>query len=377
MVKVLAVAALRVVAGKRSTQSTSPGTAATAVKVAASWLPEGTPEALALAVTTRLHHQGQSEEVVSDGCSEPSGADVTSRSVWRRTQRGAMWLQRSATAAAALAVAAHQQPLGTFEGRELAAAAGQALLQERRGVALGLAAKQLGPDVASLAAVTGRVLHVAYIRRAGQQRQTAALQALLPPRLRGLELPRPQWGARSGPHLCTLQDGCRGAVGPASLGPWARTPLQILAPGLAVLCRDTSGRVIETLWPPKSAENKLADDRAWKEADETAAAEVSRMPGSASLSPRTFERRLRQAAPILHDLQQVSAVSPTWAQLADEGGWPAAHDYLYREPGSKGELRRRYAASVQRLLVKDWMRRPGRPQNWDEGLVSHIVAFMP
>lgn len=356
MVKALAVAALRVAAAKHSTQSTSPGSAATAVKVAVNWLPESTPEALALAVTTTLQLHGQSEEVVSDVFLESSGADVTSCSVWRRTQHGSIWLQRSATAAAALAVAAHQQPQGTFEGRGLAAAAGQALLQERRGVALGLAAKQLSPDVAaSLAAVTGRVLHVAYIRRTGQQRHMTARHALLPPGLRGQELPRSQWGVPSGP---LPQGGCRGAVPP-------------------VLCRDTSGRVIETLWPPKSAENKLADVRAWKEADETAAAEASRMPRSASLSPRTFEMRLRQAAPILHDLQQVSAVSPTWAKLADQGGWPAAHNYLYREPGSKGELRRRYAASVQRLLVKDWMRRPDHRQNWDEGLVSHIVAFMP
>lgn len=60
---------------------------------------------------------------------------------------------------------------------------------------------------------------------------------------------------------------------------------------------------------------------------------------------------------MLQDLRQVSAVSLPWARHAEKGGWPAAHAYLYVEPGSKADLRRRYAASMQRLLVKDWVRR--------------------
>jgi len=185
---------------------------------------------------------------------------------------GMAWLRRSATAAAALAVAVQQQPHGTLEARELAVAAGQALLQQRRGISVYPAELEL--------------------------------------------------------------DG-------------------------TVLCHDTVARVIEALWPPLP--------------EAAACLEAARTASTSSLSPRTFETRLRSAARVLRDLQQVSAVSPAMAKHANRGGWPATHAYLYQEAGTKGELRHRYAASVQRLLVRDRLLRSG---GGEEGLVARVLGFL-
>jgi len=290
------------------------GTVATAVRLAAGWLQEGTREAVALTVAARLSWPAQpstteeSVEVLADG-------------VW-----GMTWLRRSATAAAALAVAVQRQPHGTFEARELAVAAGQALLQERRGAALGVAARQLGPDSAApLAAAAGRVLLLA---TGGSGRM------FLPGSIDRVHFRRhrqqPWHGGRRAEGLDTT-----------------------------VLCHDTVARVIEALWPPLFAPAPRLG-AAW--------------PASTSLlSPRTFETRLRSTARVLRDLQQVSAVSPAMAKHANHGGWPATHAYLYQESGTKGELRHRYAASVQRLLVRDRLLRSG---GGEEGLVARVLGFL-
>mmetsp|Transcript_91721 Transcript_91721/g.163247 ORF Transcript_91721/g.163247 Transcript_91721/m.163247 type:complete len:175 (+) Transcript_91721:40-564(+) len=131
----------------------------------------------------------------------------------------------------------------------------------------------------------------------------------------------------------------------------------------ASLCQDTSGRVFEQLWPAASQ-------------------------GTPSqLSPRTFESRLRVSAPILQDLQQVAAVSQTWSQRIERSGWPAAHAYLYQEPGTKDVLKERYTDSMRALLVKDWLcradptvfrpaARSSQPPTSPEGLVSRIVSYV-
>eukprot|EP00931_Biecheleriopsis_adriatica_P077256 TRINITY_DN50859_c0_g1_i1.p1 TRINITY_DN50859_c0_g1~~TRINITY_DN50859_c0_g1_i1.p1 ORF type:complete len:195 (-),score=31.17 TRINITY_DN50859_c0_g1_i1:52-606(-) len=136
------------------------------------------------------------------------------------------------------------------------------------------------------------------------------------------------------------------------------------------LCQDTSGYVIQQLWPP------------------SAAGEVVLPQASAQkLSPRTFESRLRHSATLLQDLQAVAAVSQNWAHRIDADGFPAAYAYLYQEQGTKCELRRRYADSMRELLVKDWIGR-AHPSVWrppdpggaaaagPEGLVARIVSFM-
>merc|ERR1712232_594800 len=111
----------------------------------------------------------------------------------------------------------------------------------------------------------------------------------------------------------------------------------------ATLCQDTSGRVFQQLLPPQPAIPSMEGMQ-----HQGAKIQVGTWiqdPIRATLSPRTFERRLRHSAPIFQDLQQVSAVSPVWARRADREGWPAAHAYLYQEPGTKGELRQRYSDS--------------------------------
>mmetsp|Transcript_56420 Transcript_56420/g.174943 ORF Transcript_56420/g.174943 Transcript_56420/m.174943 type:complete len:664 (-) Transcript_56420:333-2324(-) len=192
MVKAAAVAALRIAVGQLSprtsqalsialhpsshaapwvSQQSGLDTAATALRVAAGWLPEGTHRAVALAVATgRAQNAAPTEQAAQRECSlgaqdEPQGV------AWGRARRttGRPW--RCNTAAAALAVAATQQPQGTLEASELAAAAGQALLQMQgrflrprqpaastTTAALGVAAKQVSSEVAAaLAAVTARV----------------------------------------------------------------------------------------------------------------------------------------------------------------------------------------------------------------------------
>ncbi|CAE8637751.1 unnamed protein product [Polarella glacialis] len=145
------------------------------------------------------------------------------------------------------------------------------------------------------------------------------------------------------------------------------------------LCQDTSGYIIEQLWPaqPSSAGRQL-------QASATKSAEAHHKSGQ--LSPRSFESRLRHSAPLLQDLQQVAAVSQNWAHRANADGWPAAHNYLYQEPGSRGDLQQRYTDSMRTLLVKDWLCRappaawPPHPQGGSiagpEGLVGRIVSYV-
>jgi len=293
------------------------GTVATAVRLAAGWLQEGTREAVALTLAARLSWPAQ-PSTTEESMEAPADG------VW-----GMTWLRRSATAAAALAVAVQQQPHGTFEARELAVAAGQALLQERRGTALGVVARQIGPDSAApLAAAAGRVLRLA----------TGGGRTLLP-----VDIDRV--------HFRRHRHGGRRAEGGSSVDPAGLDA--------TVLCHDTVARVIEALWPPLPTSASRV--------------EAARTASTSLLSPRTFETRLRSAARVLRDLQQVSAISPAMAKHANRGGWPATHAYLYQEAGTKGELRHRYAASLQRLLVRDRLLRSG---GGEEGLVARVLGFL-
>ncbi|CAJ1339973.1 unnamed protein product [Effrenium voratum] len=110
----------------------------------------------------------------------------------------------------------------------------------------------------------------------------------------------------------------------------------------ASLCQDTLGYAMEQLLPSAQVE---------------------------ALSPRGFESRLLQLAPLLQDLQQLCAVSQ-WANRINAGGWSATHEYLFQEPGTKGDLRRRYADSMRLFLVKAWFCRAHAP----EGLAAHVVG---
>lgn len=289
----------------RPAQQPATEMAAAALRMAAGWLPQGTPKAAALAVARG---------------GGPRRSPACQRS-------------RPTAALEALVVAAQHQP----QAWELAAAAGRSLLEARRtsavAGALGLAAKQMSPEVtAALRLVTAQVKRAT----CGQRRR---------------------W-IRSCRESNQQDSECR----------TRRHPL-----GLPSLCHDTSGRVIETLWPPRPQVKSIRSGEA--SASELVA--IVGCQGLAQLSPRTCESRLRHSAPFLQDLQQVSAVSPLWARRADQEGWPAAHAYLYQELGTKGELRQRYQDSMGRLLVKDWMQRPGRLPPGSEGLVNRIFAFMP
>eukprot|EP00435_Cladocopium_sp_Y103_P053698 s977_g17.t1 len=93
-----------------------------------------------------------------------------------------------------------------------------------------------------------------------------------------------------------------------------------------------------------------------------------------NLSPRTFESRLLQLAPLLQDLQALCAVSQNWASM-NAAAWCATHQYLFQEPGTKKDLRRRYATSKRELVVKNWMRHAASAV--PEGLVGHIASFIP
>eukprot|EP00933_Yihiella_yeosuensis_P069295 TRINITY_DN7567_c3_g1_i1.p1 TRINITY_DN7567_c3_g1~~TRINITY_DN7567_c3_g1_i1.p1 ORF type:complete len:196 (-),score=34.01 TRINITY_DN7567_c3_g1_i1:59-646(-) len=144
------------------------------------------------------------------------------------------------------------------------------------------------------------------------------------------------------------------------------------------LCKDTSGYVIQQLWPKTVPPATVA----------SFSPSSSSSSSSGQISPRTFEYRLRRSAPMLQDLQQVAAVSADWKHRIESVGWAAAHRYLYQVPGTKLELQQRYTSSMAQLLVKDWLRRapadawrqpmPGSVPcaSCPEGLVGHIVSYV-
>ncbi|CAK0851375.1 unnamed protein product [Prorocentrum cordatum] len=163
-------------------------------------------------------------------------------------------------------------------------------------------------------------------------------------------------------------ESAAGAAAPGRGGRPARQPL-------GRLCQDTSERVVGHLWPPlppaRGGCGEVASERA----------------GAGAVSPRSFEARLRQCRHIFGDLRCVAAVSAAWARHADRDGWPSTHAYLYQEPGTKSELRRRYEASARRLLLDDWFRHHlsaahARGLAWPQqgsaaGLAGRVAGFLP
>ena len=119
------------------------------------------------------------------------------------------------------------------------------------------------------------------------------------------------------------------------------------------LCGDTSSRVVEQLWPAALGGGAPGGV---SEASDGASPPASR-PRGTWLWSCAFEDRLRKFAPLLRDLQQASAVAPGWALFVDRMGWPSAHAYLFQQPGTKGELRQRFADSTRQLTARDWVRR--------------------
>ena len=115
------------------------------------------------------------------------------------------------------------------------------------------------------------------------------------------------------------------------------------------LCQDTLGHTMQQLWP---ASQKQA----------------------LNLSPTSFESRLLQLAPLLQDLQALCAVSQKWASM-NAAAWCATHQFLFQEPGTKNDLRRRYATSMRELVVKNWIQHSA--MSVPEGLVGHIASFVP
>eukprot|EP00928_Gymnodinium_smaydae_P034797 TRINITY_DN24587_c0_g1_i1.p1 TRINITY_DN24587_c0_g1~~TRINITY_DN24587_c0_g1_i1.p1 ORF type:complete len:366 (-),score=46.05 TRINITY_DN24587_c0_g1_i1:169-1266(-) len=335
--------------GVQSASPPSPEIAAAALRMAASWLPLGTPKAAALAVASSVR-----ERPAAQVHSQPNNA------------------------IAALVVAAQQQP----QAWQLAAATGRALLRERRTdatlKALGVAAKQASPEVAAaLKSLAGRVCRPS-LRKPPSAGRRAASSLASTGCVRGASSASAITATCGWPHPLPQQTQKQQADG--GLRSNHNQPRSHVREQLAVdqsfdapvLCNDTSRRVIEILWPPRPGTRRHVPSTAQISSTSTEA-DMS----SARISPRTFESRLREAGLILQDLQQVSAVSPTWAQRAEENGWPAAHAYLYQEVGTKSELRQRYKDSMHRLMVKDWLQRPEGVQISADGLVDHIAAFMP
>ena len=145
-------------------------------------------------------------------------------------------------------------------------------------------------------------------------------------------------------------------------------------------CPDTSAQVFQQLVPPQLQPAERGAEGAQQTNVILPVGTWIQGPNRADLSPRTFENRLRRSAPIFHDLQQVSAVSPVWAQRANIQGWPAAHAYLYQGPGTKAELRERYSVSKRQLVVTEWIRAYSNTFNVQQNgadVVSRIAAFMP
>jgi len=254
--------------------------------------------------------------------------------------------RRPTVSAAALALAALQQPIGSEAATQLALAAGRAVLTipggcqprgRRHGAAvapaaLSVAAARMEPQVAAALAMAGA--------------------ARLPPRFR----------RQRAVQVCSPRS--------------RKQP---------PLCHDTTYRVVKQLLPPRPDVHDTSAEAQNVGHGIGSSGSMTNL-GRAALSPRTFETRLRQSAPILRNLQQVSAVSAFWARRVECDGWPAAHAYLYEEPGSCAELQQRYAASMQRLLVQDWVccNLPTAPvaaptvtsrTDLAEGIVGRIVAF--
>jgi hypothetical protein len=286
----------------------------------------------------------------------------------------------------ALAVVAQQQPQGAMVACVIAAAAGRAFLRMRERItqrrfstsstrsllqnALAVAARHQAHGTFTafvLAVAAGRASlrtsssgHAMNITGGAKKVGTVAMadnQSITPPTF--------------------LQDCAFSGIGvettPMLLDDSkARKQAHLYAPGL---CQDTSNHAIGHLWPAQSTSSEQV---------------VVRSDGvhrsSASISPRTFETRLRQSAPMFNDLNRISAVSLTWAQHAERCGWPSAHAYLYEVPGTKWQLQERYAQSMRQLLLKDklWQRlslsratSDGDLQRELDSLMSHIVAFVP
>lgn len=140
---------------------------------------------------------------------------------------------------------------------------------------------------------------------------------------------------------------------------------------LPYLCQDTATHIFGQLWPAVE-QHKDSPDRSCGS------------PDAATISPRTFETRLRMSKLLFNDLGHAAAVSPTWAKHAENKGWPSTHAYLFQESGTKGQLQERYMHSMRRLLVKDFLQSCGAPppfsidlQGNGNGVANHIAAFLP
>eukprot|EP00929_Paragymnodinium_shiwhaense_P053603 TRINITY_DN26845_c0_g1_i2.p1 TRINITY_DN26845_c0_g1~~TRINITY_DN26845_c0_g1_i2.p1 ORF type:complete len:264 (-),score=61.27 TRINITY_DN26845_c0_g1_i2:177-968(-) len=164
------------------------------------------------------------------------------------------------------------------------------------------------------------------------------------------------------------------------------------------LCPDTSAQVVQLLWPSPYAATATA--AAARHAGVGRVAQVPPVQRSGAivlqqayssgsrggLSPRVFESRLRQSAPMLKDMHRVSAVCASWSARVEQNGWPAAHEYLYQEPGTKRQLQQRYLASARQLQVKEWFQQRLPPPiaaaaavqsgRLLEVAVPHVAAFM-
>jgi len=347
--------------------------AAIALRLAASWLPQGAPAKLAVLALARSHPPGDSESAPMSSTSgrEPETCptatariDVTALAaksspndagragVVGTSDSGVVSAgplefsaARSLTTAAALAVAASQQPRGSQIARELALAAGRVHLPDC-GTLLPSDSKFSAAD-AALAVAAGR--H-------NSRALTASVMA-----------------AGKLQHKI-VKRGRRAVVVVAATAPRFAAPAIVQPPPLPasrpVLCHDTAYHVLRQLLPPPPHPTPIGGQVVATTLRVAAPPFSSGHPPSAQAtsidgrrlpplppSPRTLEARLRSSAPVLlRQLQQVSAVSAAWAQHTERDAWPATHVYLYQEMGSRSDLRRRYNDSARRLLVTDWLR---------------------
>eukprot|EP00927_Polykrikos_kofoidii_P058007 TRINITY_DN52294_c0_g1_i1.p1 TRINITY_DN52294_c0_g1~~TRINITY_DN52294_c0_g1_i1.p1 ORF type:complete len:376 (-),score=30.78 TRINITY_DN52294_c0_g1_i1:15-1142(-) len=375
----MAIAALRVVMGQLPTDTypalkvalrpsprRSTCAASAALSLAASWFPEATPSAAAVAA-------------------------ATSRSLRRSCRRSVIRLvtghgSNPTAAASALAVAVRQQPR-TMATRAVALAAGRALLRDGR--AIGSQPTQQSIARLALAIMAGRA----------SPDVAAALIAVSKPRARPI--------ARR--TTCRSTCGAVARLPPAFVEPpdsSALTNCQVLGSDSysPFLCADTSVCVIQPLLPPiplayttgtlwqKPEDMRVVDalvdeTRASQSAefgivalgDAVGQAAQNAVAAAWRVCPLTLERRLRQSAPLLHDLQQVSVVCTAWAHCVNQQGWPSTYIYLYNESGSKAELQRRYFDSKRQLLATDWLRCMTNSIRAPslEVVVRGIAAFIP